>query len=455
MDHALFNTALAFYTFTLPICRPATDFLAAFANFIDHPPTSALLNKATNAKLALINAMANRSISYEQKLVVLEDYLLALNTIYESLAAQGGVKVAQHLYFDWILSLSGMGESFRCTDMVFELIMLLHLRAQLYYYHARSLLDSDVKTFLSEAAKHFLQAAATMDCLQTRLSSGPWSHRLHTSQPNPPEATPAICEALGSYYRACAQVCAMLKAQTNPAASSNVRARVAVAALNALARSLDQFRHTSLSNAPFYSQIAMLRQLCTSLAYLETSKHCHASQQVGTAIGGCDLGLQHLGEQPTSKFDPTKGGFPKDNLCPPDILKARGALIGGLNELRVQADRDNRFVHFQRVEPATLPAEAAVLQPPTPYLAPPADQLITFTPNNRPSFFSSLFGLHKGSSTTDASPASASAEATEQLPPHPYNQVYPGLQTDTNNSNSSSNPSANTHAPSAPPAPST
>lgn len=267
--------------------RLSADFRSVFKNFLDDPDTNTLIEKVCLTRDEMAKAMVNRNLVYEQKISTVDDYLAAITTLYESLLAQGGVKVSQNFVFEWIMYVNGTGESFKSSDMVFELIMVLHLKAILHYYTARNMLEMNVHGFLTDAGKQLLIASSIMDFLGENLTPERWGKPLHHSQPNPSEANPRYCAALSLYFRTCAQICASIKAFDNTSASAMVRSRVAVAALNYATRCIASFVELKAVNKLFVSQVAITRELCSAVADWQLAVHSYEKQEVGNAMGCC------------------------------------------------------------------------------------------------------------------------------------------------------------------------
>lgn len=314
--------------------------------------------------------------------------------------------------------------------MIFELIMLHHLKALLLYYLAKNLLETDARAFLSEAAKSFLSASAIMDYLVTMLVPEHWAKRLHTSAPNPLETSAAHCGTLSLYYRTCAQACAALKAMDNPSASALVRARVAVAVINYASRTVNGLVELRAPLRPFVAQVALTRELFTALAAYGQAQSCYEKSEVGAALGMIGVARAHLSDQQDSKFDPARPGWPKPAATPGVFTAAKAVLADKLTELFVVADRDNRFVHFQQSTVLPLPAEAAVMVPPVPYVL-PVGSLVEFKLNAKTSFFSGLFGGFGGKEEKkeDAAAGPAPAAVEPSVPSDGGLGVYQGLNT--------------------------
>eukprot|EP01039_Chlorochromonas_danica_P007938 gene7938-8757_t len=378
-----YSGCLSFYTFTLPVCKVLTDFRAVFKNYLDDPETATLVEVVVQARAAMATALVTKGQPHESKMSALDQYLNALFTTYESLLAQGGVKVRQSLQFEWVLYQSGTGDVFRSSDMIFELIMLLHVKALLSYYHGRRLLETDIRAFLSEAAKHFLAAASTMDYLVSMLTHA-WNKKLHASQPNPLEAQSNYCAAQGLYYRSCALICAALKALENSQASPLVRARVTVAAVNSLTQALASWQELRLPPRPAVIQVTAIRDLMQGHLFRQLALDSIQKERVGEGLGAYQRALEYL--RSCSSAPPTP--------ATQTVASAALWLKRQIEEEYAVKEKENRCVYFQSVMVPALPVEAVVLTAP-PAFHPVLGPRVVFKPNAPKSFFSSIFGQSK------------------------------------------------------------
>ena len=149
----------SFYSFPYPICKAGNDFRVVFRDYLDDGATKSLVEATAQAKTIMLTCLLDKAMTFEQRLEATDQYLHALRSVHESLLALGGVKVSQNPLFEWTVFVQGgsSAETFKSHDMAFELIMLLHLKALLLFHRARGLLATDMRAFLTEAAKQFLQ----------------------------------------------------------------------------------------------------------------------------------------------------------------------------------------------------------------------------------------------------------------------------------------------------------
>lgn len=104
---ALYRGGVAFFSFTLPVCKLTTDYRVVFKNYLDDPLTASLIDMVVQTRAAMSSSLSDRTLAYENKISSVEGYLQALNTLYQSLLAQGGVKVSQSLQYEWQVYLTG------------------------------------------------------------------------------------------------------------------------------------------------------------------------------------------------------------------------------------------------------------------------------------------------------------------------------------------------------------
>ncbi|RYG68314.1 hypothetical protein EON64_05475 [archaeon] len=155
---AVERAGTSFYSYPYPVCKAGNDLRSVFRDYLDDDATRSLVESTAQAKAIMLACLVDKTMNFEQRIEAVDQYLHALRSVHESLLTKGGVKVSQNPVFEWTLFVQGgAAESFKSADMVFELLMLLHLKALLHYYRARGLLSTDSRAFLSEAAKQCLQ----------------------------------------------------------------------------------------------------------------------------------------------------------------------------------------------------------------------------------------------------------------------------------------------------------
>lgn len=133
--HALSN----FWIFATPACKGTADFRGSFKTYLaQSESTNALIENLTRTRTDVVNLL-NSAAPLEQRLRAVDEYLPFLYQFYDSLLAHhansAGVplRADKDLVFEWRCYLAPNGglPHFRSNDIVFELIMTLHLKVGL------------------------------------------------------------------------------------------------------------------------------------------------------------------------------------------------------------------------------------------------------------------------------------------------------------------------------------
>jgi hypothetical protein len=124
-----------FWNYSLPVIRGTADFRGAFKSYMTtNDSTLALVENLTASRQNLSQTVSSNA-PIEMKLKATEEYLPLIYLLYESVLAQGsGLRADKELIFEWKLYLNaGTVPAFRSNDIVFEIIMVLHLKVRGYY----------------------------------------------------------------------------------------------------------------------------------------------------------------------------------------------------------------------------------------------------------------------------------------------------------------------------------
>lgn len=434
----IYSGCVNFYPIPTPIPKGNTDYKNAFKSYCGNEITNAFLEQIVSAKLALVTSLINKS-SWQTILTDIDNYLPLVITLSESLLEcqkQGSpVRVERDLFFEWKLMLSAGIDNFRSQDILFEIIMLYQLKAIAHYNHAKSLLSTDLLSFLTEAGKHFLSASSVLEYLKQQIDSTVWLKKFSipgTSIPNPPEATGSFCAGLALYYRACAQMVALLKALTNETnkTSPNVKTRLTVAALNHIKQSIDK----CVQSVPggnklslwipmdFMNYLGCFREILYTLTYFFWATNSASINETGKALALCRVAKSHLNDQ-SSRYDLTLPGLPKRTTS--FLLSLTGfiqQILAMIAFEEKEIDQTNRFIHFQTIptdinDLPPLPVEAALMVPPTFTPFEVVEKIPFVPPPKSASFFGSLFGGSKPKETKVEPKSPAPASVTTSTTP--------------------------------------
>jgi hypothetical protein len=127
---AFYQSLANFWMFSLPTSRGTADYRGAFKTYLStSEATSALIEGLMKGRMDLSQLLITNSHN-EARIKAVDDYLPLVYQLYESILAHGGgLHADKELIFEWKLYLGGNNApSFRSNDIIFEIIMLLHLK---------------------------------------------------------------------------------------------------------------------------------------------------------------------------------------------------------------------------------------------------------------------------------------------------------------------------------------
>eukprot|EP01040_Poterioochromonas_malhamensis_P015152 gene15152-16915_t len=427
--HALTN----FWIYALPLPKNNADFRGAFKSYLaQSESTNALIENISRTRTDVVNLVGSNA-PLEQRIKAVDDYLPHLYLLYESIVAhQGGagLKADKELVFEWRCYLAPNNlPHFKSSDLVFEIMMTLHLKASLHYFLARHLLDLDLISSLTEAGKQLVTASGVLDYIEANIRSNKWNrpHYSAPSIPNPAETSAAVIAGLSLYYRSLAQILAIVKgaANTEKPTPLSVKTRLSVAVINMSANALKSLEAGSFGgtgkfsnwlNFDLLTKVAVNREVFTALTYFYQSKALTEKQEIGVAIAYAQFAQLHLAEQSGSKYNYTAAGLPKSQGNFANLVSVTSYLRSLLSESITENDRTNRFVTFQVVpktiaELPALPAEAVIMNS-TSFKEPVIEDkaLVLFLLPEKKSFFGSLFSASKSKSKSEGDVAPAKSE---------------------------------------------
>jgi hypothetical protein len=155
---------------------------------------------------------------------------------------------------------------------------------------ARSLLDSDPITFLSDAAKHLLEASSIMTHMAINIGNGTYNRTFNRRAPNPVEFNEHMCYGLAAMFKGQAQALSFMKAVTGGSAPATIRSRLAVGVVNTMALAFDQMAlvtDSTVNHPDLLTHIHVTRQFYTALAYQHAALAYVEKTEVGNAIAFC------------------------------------------------------------------------------------------------------------------------------------------------------------------------
>lgn len=164
-------------------------------------------------------------------------------------------------------------------------------QAILHSTAAKALVDTDPVAFLSDAAKHLLEASSIMQHIAGNIESGIWNRRFHKRNPNPVDLSQHMCAALAMLFKGQAQAMSFMKAvSAGGAAPATIKARLAVGVANSMAACFDQLcsvPDAATAHVDMLTFAHVTRQFYTALAYQHAAQAYLEKTEVGNAIAFC------------------------------------------------------------------------------------------------------------------------------------------------------------------------
>jgi hypothetical protein len=167
----------------------------------------------------------------------------------------------------------------------------VQLQAILHSAAAKALVDTDPVAFLSDAAKHLLEASSIMLHLSSNIESGQWNRKFNKRHPNPVELSQPMCAALAMLFKGQAQAMSFMKAVTaGGTAPATIKSRLAVGVVNSMAACFDQLCGLPDAATAYLDLLTfahVTRQFYTALAYQHSAQAYAEKTEVGNAIAFC------------------------------------------------------------------------------------------------------------------------------------------------------------------------
>lgn len=120
------------FNFRIPICRPSVDFAASFKSSIGAPEAASFVTVLTQTRIDMIHIIYNTSGIYDQKLKAVETYLLLAWKLADLFASQK-LQLDKDLCFEWRGAITDKPDCSKSSDIIFELLLLLHTKVMLFF----------------------------------------------------------------------------------------------------------------------------------------------------------------------------------------------------------------------------------------------------------------------------------------------------------------------------------
>lgn len=124
------------YNFRVPLCKQSVDYQAALKSSIGAPETASFVTSLAQARLDMINTLYSTAGAYEQKIKAIEAYMLLVFKLHDAFGAQK-IQLDKELSFEWRGSVTDKPDFFRSSDVLFELLLVLHSKVTVVHVSFR------------------------------------------------------------------------------------------------------------------------------------------------------------------------------------------------------------------------------------------------------------------------------------------------------------------------------
>jgi hypothetical protein len=326
----------------LAIARPRMNRKVEFTSCFHHSMTEAafeLLTNLTHKREAVqIACRFGTTTLLPDQLVAVDAYLSDLWILINSLNGQPQVRLDRPLRFDWSTYMYTNKKEMNASSagMSFELMMTMHLKANLHYHLARSLVEADYRD-VAEASKHLAQAAGLLSYLEVSLSAGTadWAER-------PCEMKGQHCAFMRKFYHTCAQQ--MFAARAIQSGNA-LAAKVALAVSTMMAESMVLVPSTGYE--ALFEHVGIMRDFYHGVSYKLRAEALAAKTETGQAMGCCNFALIGLTKQTGKLYNPFHRGLPK--IIAEPLSSGVTELVGQVRAVHAAAARDNNLIYFHPV----------------------------------------------------------------------------------------------------------
>lgn len=120
------------FNFRMPTCRPTVDYQASFKSSVGNPESAAFISQLAQLRLEMTGALYTSPGAYDQKIKALDMYLAQVYRLVDAFATQK-LQLDKQLQFEWRGAISDKIEGAKSSDILFELLFLLHTKVSSIY----------------------------------------------------------------------------------------------------------------------------------------------------------------------------------------------------------------------------------------------------------------------------------------------------------------------------------
>jgi hypothetical protein len=115
------------FNFRVPICRQSVDYQASLKSSIGAPEAASFVAQLGQARLDMTNTLYYAAGSNDDKIRSIAAYMALVLKLSDAFAAQK-VQLDKELTFEWRGSITSTPDCSRSSDLLFEVLFLLHTK---------------------------------------------------------------------------------------------------------------------------------------------------------------------------------------------------------------------------------------------------------------------------------------------------------------------------------------
>jgi hypothetical protein len=277
------------HQFRIPKCKEV-NYREAFKSSMNTVESIGIIERLEKCTKQLSQALSFQC-DYQSILTIIEEYLPNLFHLMESLKGQNKVRADCDINFEWIGSFVVDMKGFHSTDIIFEILMVMHTKAVIHYSRAKYLIENDILNFLPQAGKDLLAASSTIDYVGKCVSTK-WNKVFNQRIANPPELNAYLNYALSILFKSNAQALSVIKVINNEVSTPpTLIAKLCIAVLNS---SIESVKHINpvkdlLLSSELLTNAAVSRDMFEGMTYMYLAQAAYDKNETGLSLRYCEI----------------------------------------------------------------------------------------------------------------------------------------------------------------------
>lgn len=119
--------------FRTPVCKPNVDFNVVFKSSVGNPDAAKFVQALTQTRNEMCNLLLVAAPN-ENKIKSVDLYLYNLLRLWDTMSYDTKIQLDRDLVFEWRGSITDKADFSKSSDLVFEIIMVLHTKVRVGLY---------------------------------------------------------------------------------------------------------------------------------------------------------------------------------------------------------------------------------------------------------------------------------------------------------------------------------